>query len=95
MSKLTTITEATLLPISLVIAMLGGAAWLTKMYSIAADNKLQIAAIYEDLDEVEASRNFRRSQLWDRINDQDKRLARIEGKIDILLKIETNRGKAP
>lgn len=82
------ITKDTLVPIGVVsgflIILIGGVLWLSEIRSIAASNKEQIIAIHEDIDEINDSRAEYRKRLWESIRRQDERLARIEGKLQVI-----------
>lgn len=82
------LSENTMVPVSLVIIIIGGSVWLGTQYSLAKNNADQIVKIHSDIEGIEESRNQRRTQLWNRINDQGKRLSRIEGKLDILIELQ-------
>jgi hypothetical protein len=65
-------------PLGALAILIGGVAWLTELHSIAKDNREQIAIIRMDFDNS-------KDKIELRLNDLEKRLARIEGKIDMLV----------
>lgn len=84
----TRITQETLLPMGLVITaiivLVGGILWLTEIRSLAAQNSREIMKIEKTLDQLNNEHLILKQRLFDRINSQDKRLARIEGKLEVI-----------
>lgn len=70
------ITENTAIPISLLLVILGGAAWLTSIYFTGQANSAQIQELKSD-----QSQEFLR--LNQSLEDIRERLSRIEGRLDI------------
>ena len=70
------ITELTLLPISLVIVIIGGVVWLTQIYALANSNKTSVVEIKDRQESVY-------NRLDSNLNSIDRRLSRIEGKLNI------------
>lgn len=71
---MTVFSEETLLPVSLVIAALGGVAWLTKMFSMGRDNRDHLTSLMARVEMLEKESS-----------SVCERLARIETKLDLLL----------
>lgn len=67
-TKISEITEKTLLPLSLVITLVGGVLWLASMHASLAETSHRIETLEHKQETIE------------RI---DRRLARIEGKLGI------------
>jgi predicted type IV restriction endonuclease len=65
-------------PLGAMSILIGGVVWLTELHSIAKDNHDQILSIQMDLDNS-------KDKIEVRLNDLEERLARIEGKIDMLV----------
>lgn len=84
MEVATFISENTWVSLSLVIAILGGVAWLTSIFFQNRSNGKEIERLWSELE------NMKRDHvsLGERLNGLNERMARIETKIDLLL---TNR----
>ncbi len=65
-------------PLAALSVLIGGVVWLTTLHSISAQNTIDIA-------EMRKSFNQSKTKVHARLNDLDSRLARIEGKIDMLI----------
>jgi len=82
------ITRDTLIPVGTVVTaiavLVGGILWLTEIRSIAAQNSREILKIEDTLDKLNRENFILKQRLFDRINSQDKRLARIEGKLEVI-----------
>lgn len=68
------ISEGTLVPLSLVLTIAGGAFWISSVYSMAATNSKEIQMLRDKQD-----------QYYEEIQKVDERLSRIEGKLGINL----------
>ena len=83
------INDKTLVPIFYVAVTLatvvGAIAWLTEIRSLAKTNTDQILKLERVVIDINNSLASYRTRLWESIRTQDKRLARIEGKLDVLL----------
>ena len=94
-----TISRETLVPLGAAIAALviviGGILWLTEIFAIANSNLEKIDRIESEIGKIEESRTYYRSRLWESIWNQDERLARIEGKLDVLIEDRPTRGVRP
>lgn len=75
-SVLSSITSKTMVPISLVVSLLGGGGWLTKVHSTVEKNAVAISEIKQELKEKEEDK----TRLLREINT---RLSRIEGKLGV------------
>mgnify|MGYP001590178655 CR=1 FL=1 len=69
------LSEETLLPISLVILIAGGIVWLTKMFMISRDTDKHLVLLSARVDMLEKESSV-----------VCERLARIETKLDMLIK---------
>jgi hypothetical protein len=79
------ITAETMLPISLLGVVAGGIFWLSVLYVNVEHATAEIAGIKEEIHNVNNSRASYRSKLWANQRDIDRRLAKIEGKLDFLI----------
>ncbi len=66
-------------PLAVLTAFVGGVAWLTNLNDIAKRNEKDIQDFKNEFHSFEIKAH-------ERLNYMDERLARIEGKIDIMLK---------
>lgn len=73
------LNEKTLVPMGLVLVIVAAGIHFTSVRALAAQNKEAIA-------EIKGNEALIRQRLFDRINNLDRRLAKIEGKLDRLLK---------
>lgn len=73
--------------------IVGVIAWLTTMFSYTQQNAEAISMIRKEVSAINDSRDGYRKHMWDSIRDQDKRLARMEGKIDALLNHHEKKGQ--
>lgn len=81
MSKNLTITDAInkwTAPLGAFSILIGGVVWLTSLHSIATQNQKNIQEIRQDFDNT-------KTKIYNRLNNLDERLARMEGKIDMLI----------
>jgi hypothetical protein len=72
------------IPFTMLISVMGGSAWLT-----TTANK--VTALESEVAMFRAEYQLQRDRMFDQLSDQDQRLSRIEGKLDIV--IESLRGK--
>lgn len=83
------LSSETFIPIvwvgTIIIVLIGGILWLTEIRGVAVANKDSIKRIEQEVTDINETRAAYRTRIWESIRSQDKRLARIEGKIDILI----------
>lgn len=72
-------------PIGVLTTVIGGSAWLTTTHN-------KVNQIDSDMTTLRAEFNVSKDRISDRLLDQDQRLSRIEGKLDIVIR-EVKRGK--
>lgn len=87
----TVFTASTLIPVSVLLVVVGGVFWLSTMYAMAVGNAAAITKLHEQIEDTNSSRAAYRSRIWEAIRDQDKRLASIEGKLDVIRDLMTER----
>jgi hypothetical protein len=73
------VSEQTLIPLGLVLVIVAAGIHFTSVRALAAQNEKAIT-------EMKADDQYLRERLFDRITDLDRRLSKIEGKLDRLLK---------
>lgn len=71
-SAISYITSKTMVPISLVVSLIGGGGWLTKVHSTVEKNAEKIEELVEE-----------RKDSISILRDINKRLSRIEGKLGV------------
>ena len=88
------ISERTALPLSVVavilVTVVGGVLWLSEIRALAIRNSERINVIEAS---IEATRNYR-AEIWRSVTDQEKRLGRIEGKIDTIVETIIVKGES-
>lgn len=65
-------------PLAALTVLMGGVVWLTSLHGIAHQNK-------ESIQELRVEFDRSKTEIALRLNDLDKRLGRIEGKLDLLI----------
>lgn len=81
-SDLAGLLEVYTIPVTTLAILFGGVVWLTSLHNLTEKNKEDIQALNEDFDRF-------KSKVYLRLNSLDERLARMEGKIDFLIKSRT------
>ena len=87
----TTFGPNTLIPVSVLVAVVGGVFWLTSIFVLAENNADAIISLKKEVQLTNDSRAEYRRRLWEAIRKQDARLARIEGKLDVIAAVVTER----
>lgn len=77
LNLLTLLTKWTA-PLAALTALFGGIAWLTSLHNIAQTNEREISFLKKDFDQF-------RTGIYLKISTLDERMARIEGKLDIVI----------
>lgn len=72
--------------ISIITAIIGGAAWLTNVRFIALDALAKGSELRERLEQTSTEEKYYRNKLIDQTSSIDSRLSRIEGKLDVIQK---------
>jgi hypothetical protein len=75
----------TMVPISIFGVLAGGIFWLSTMYTQVVNARHEIEGIKQHISEINESRADYRSKLWHNQRSIDRRLSKIEGKIDFLV----------
>jgi hypothetical protein len=77
-----TITVNTLIPISLVISIVGGVAWLTKLYfttEATAQTVIKVERTVLSLQTEYAAQNLKnQKEIYEKLNEINQRLSRLE-----------------
>ena len=87
----TILNQHTLIPVSVLLIVVGGVFWLTSIFVLAETNATAIIELRDDIALTNKSRAAYRQRLWEAIRSQDARLARIEGKLDVITGMVTER----
>jgi hypothetical protein len=79
------LTTDTMIPISIFGVLAGGIFWLSVMYENTSHATSEIEVIKKQIADVNKSRASYRSKLWENQRQIDRRLSKIEGKIDFIV----------
>ena len=87
------LSEKTLIPISLVVTIIGGVAFVTKTHSMALEAKEAALAAKKAVIDAEAYHLENHKRIYDQINslrgeihEVSERTSTIDGKLDVLIK---------
>lgn len=83
------INQHTLIPLSGIAVAMGAVFWLTNVYASVLSNTAAVKELKSSVQSTDDSRAEYRQRLWQAIRSQDKRLAVIEGKLDVIADLVT------